>query len=281
VVGIRYVQARQAQTQAVQPHDIVLMTNGSLTTGSALGSMTAAPVLPPPTADGAWALWKTVARKFPGFGRPYVFDGRPDEATWESFTVTSQGSQFFDLMARFSGNAAGTGALVSLVDSSWRLSVALPHQPHFLNQPADVTVFWGNGLFPNKVGDFVKKRMRDCTGEEILTELLHHLRFAAEMPALLAAANCIPCLLPYITSQFLTRSAADRPDVVPKGSTNFAFLGQFAELPDDVVFTIEYSVRSAQTAVYTLLNLDRRPPAIYQGQQDAEVMSRAMLALQQ
>jgi hypothetical protein len=33
-----------------------------------------------------------------------------------------------------------------------------------------------------------------------------------------------------------------------------------------VVFTVEYSIRSAQTAVNNLLKLNRKPPAVYQGQ---------------
>jgi oleate hydratase len=104
--------------------------------------------------------------------------------------------------------------------------------------------------------------MSDCSGEEILIELLSHLHLAEHLPAVLAEANCIPSLLSYITSQFLTRAPGDRPQVVPEGSTNFAFLGQFTEMPDDVVFTVEYSVRSAQVAVYELLKLDKQPPAL-------------------
>ena len=186
---------------------------------------------------------------------------------------------FHSAQARSGFSGFSTGALVTLTESSWLLSVGLPHQPHFLNQPADVTVCWGYGLFPDRVGDFVPKKMSDCTGAEILTELLHHLRFEAELPALLAAANCIPCLMPFVTSQFLTRAPADRPAVVPPGSTNFAFLGQFTEIPDDVVFTIEYSVRSAQMAVYELLGLDKSPPPVYRGQDDAEVMEKALAAM--
>lgn len=279
VERIHYTHNQVLTTQAVLPHDVVMMTNGSMTANATLGSMTTAPTLDISTADGAWALWKTVARKYPDFGRPHVFEGRSDEAKWESFTVTSHSPLLFDLMEQFSGNKAGTGALVTLKDSSWLLSVVLAYQPHFRHQPADVTVCWGYGLFPDKVGDFVPKRMSDCTGEEILVELLSHLHLTPHLPAVLAAANCIPCLLPFITSQFLTRSAGDRPQVVPAGSTNFAFLGQFTEIPDDVVFTVEYSVRSAQLAVYKLLKLDKEPPALYKGQHDVAVLSRAMKTL--
>ena len=86
-------------------------------------------------------------------------------------------------------------------------------------------------------------------------------------------------MMPFITSQFLRRERGDRPQVVPEGWTNLAFVGQFCELPDDVVFTVEYSVRSAQAAVYALLGLNREPPAVYKGQYDPRVLYRAFKTL--
>src|SRR5271167_3067565 len=90
---------------------------------------------------------------------------------------------------------------------------------------------------------------------------------------------CIPLLIAFLPSPFLRRAKGDRPRVVPERSKNLAFVGQFCELPDDVVFTVEYSVRSAQTAVYSLLGLNREPPAVYKGQYDPRVLYRAFLTL--
>jgi oleate hydratase len=39
--------------------------------------------------------------------------------------------------------------------------------------------------------------------------------------------------MPYVDSLFMPRELGDRPDVIPAGATNFAFLGQFAEAPKD------------------------------------------------
>ena len=139
------------------------------------------------------------------------------------------------------------------------MSVVLAHQPHFLNQPADVQVFWGYALFPDRIGDFVAKPMDACSGAEILQELRGHLRFDLDI---FESANCIPCRMPYITSMFMPRLRSDRPLPVPRGSKNFAFISQFVEIPDDVVFTVEYSVRAAQMAVYELLRIDREIPPI-------------------
>jgi oleate hydratase len=154
-----------------------------------------------------------------------------------------------------------------------------PFQPHFIGQPDDVRVVWGYGLAVDKPGNFVKKPMYACSGREIMTEILGHLRIEAEAKRILDTSICIPCMMPFITSQFLRREKGDRPDVVPAGTTNLAFIGRFCELLDDVVFTVEYSIRSAQTAVYELLGLKRKPPAVYQGKFEPRVLYKAFMAL--
>jgi len=155
----------------------------------------------------------------------------------------------------------------------------VPHQPHFLGQPEGISVFWGYGLAVDRPGDFVKKPMSACTGREILTEILGHLRFQVAAPRILDSAICIPCMMPFITSQFLRREAGDRPQVIPAGSKNLAFIGQFCELPEDVVFTVEYSIRSAQTAVQALFGLKRGPPPVYHGAFDPRSLFKAFEAL--
>ena len=54
----------------------------------------------------------------------------------------------------------------------------------------------------------------------------------------------------------MPRDYGDRPLPVPKNSKNFAFVSQFVEIPEDVVFTVEYSIRVVQMAVYELLGID-------------------------
>ena len=78
----------------------------------------------------------------------------------------------------------------------------------------------------------------------------------------------------------MPRRLGDRPDVVPQGSRNLAFLGQFAEVPEDVVFTVEYSVRTALAAVSSLLNLEHLPPPVYKGERDLGVIFRSLKAIQ-
>ncbi len=47
---------------------------------------------------------------------------------------------------------------------------------------------------------------------------------------------------------------------------------KYCEIRDDVVFTVEYSVRSAQTAVYALLDIDKPVWPIFKGRYDLGVL---------
>src|SRR5208337_3958821 len=259
--------------------DKVIVTLGSMTEASSLGSMDSAPVLKRKPDGGAWALWERIAVGQPQFGNPANFSDHIEESKWLSFTTTLHDPTFFRLVRDLTGNIPGEGGLITFPESSWLASIVLAHQPHFIGQPADINVFWGYGLFVDKLGDFVKKPMSACTGREIMTEIMGHLRIEGDAQKILDTCTCIPCMMPFITSQFLRRADGNRPQVVPEGSKNLAFIGQFCEIPEDVVFTVEYSVRAAQMAVYSLLGLNRKPPAVYKGNHDLRVLFNAFLTL--
>jgi oleate hydratase len=279
VTQIVFERAGKASRIEVGANDCVLVTLGSMTEASSLGGMDAAPRLYGKDHGGAWTLWERIATGRPAFGRPSVFDDHIDQSKWISFTATLHDPSFPRIVRDLTGNVPGEGGLITFPDSGWLASIVLPHQPHFIGQPEDVSVFWGYGLSVDKPGTFVKKLMSACTGREVLTEVLGHLRIEKEAPLILDTSICIPCLMPFITSQFLPREKGDRPHVIPSGSSNLAFTGQFCELPEDVVFTVEYSIRSAQTAVYALLGLNREPPAVYHGTFDPRVLFKAFMAL--
>jgi oleate hydratase len=274
VTGIHCRRHDIAEVIPVHEGDLVFMQNGSMTDASSLGSMTSAPAPLTKVDSGGWTLWEKLADGRPQFGNPAAFNSSIARSCWESFTVTLTTSLFFDQMQRFSGNEAGTGGLVTFKDSNWLMSIVLAHQPHFLNQSPDVQVFWGYALFPDRVGNFVPKPMAECNGAEILRELCGHLRFDLEI---VETANCIPCRMPYITSMFMPRVHSDRPLPVPRGSKNFAFISQFVEIPEDVVFTVEYSVRAAQMAVYKLLDIGRAIPTITPHDKSTRTQFEALL----
>ncbi len=279
VERIAFERNGTAGQELVSPGDYVLVTLGSMTEASSLGAMDTAPVLGAKQDGGAWTLWESIAAGRPEFGRPAVFANHIDQSKWVSFTTTMRDPTLLHFIRDLTGNVPGEGGLITFPDSAWLASIVVPHQPHFVGQPEDVSVLWGYGLAVDQPGNFVGKPMSACSGREIMTEMLGHLRIRTEAAKVLETCICIPCMMPFITSQFLPREKGDRPQVLPETSHNLAFMGQFCELPDDVVFTVEYSIRSAQVAVYGLLGLQRKPPAVYKGKYDPRVLLRAFRAL--
>ena len=252
-------------------NDLVFITNGGCVENSTIGSQnTAAPYRPEIKEGGGWDLWRKIAAQDPSFGHPDKFCYDPELSNWMSATVTTLDQKIVPYIKKickrdpFTGKVV-TGGIVSVKDSSWLLSWTLNRQQQFRDQPKDQLCVWVYSLFSDKPGDYVKKPMRECTGEEICQEWLYHIGVPVDQIEDLAAnsANTVPCMMPYIDAFFMPRAAGDRPDVVPEGAVNFAFIGQFAETKRDTIFTTEYSIRTGMEAVYTLLNVDRGVPEVW------------------
>jgi oleate hydratase len=258
------------------PDDYVFVTNGSMTADTTYGDSNSVPELIRDKRDGSWRLWESMAKKANDFGRPNAFCGNVDESKWESFTLTMTGRTLLDRIKEYTGNKFGEGALMTWKDSRWLLSVVVPAQPHFAEQPPGVYTLWGYGLFGDVPGDHVGKTMDQCTGTEILDELLGHLGFEDIDDHVRRTTKVTTVKMPYIDAQFQRRVVEDRPLVVPKGARNYAFLGQFTEIPEGVVFTVEYSVRSAMMAVYHHFGVDKDIPPVYHGLADPKVAWSAL-----
>ncbi|UFS95864.1 oleate hydratase [Nocardia huaxiensis] len=267
------------------PDDLVLMTIGSLTENSDEGDHHTPAKLNEGPAP-AWDLWRRIAAKDKAFGNPDVFGGHIPETKWESATVTTLDQRIPEYIQKickrdpFSGKVV-TGGIVTVKDSSWLLSWTVNRQPHFKQQPKDQIVVWVYSLFVDKPGDYVKKTMQECTGEEITQEWLYHLGVPeADIPELAAnAAKTVPCMMPYVTAFFMPRKAGDRPQVVPEGAVNFAFIGQFAETSRDCIFTTEYSVRTGMEAAYQLLDIERGVPEVFNSTYDVRTLLAAATRL--
>ena len=271
-----YQRDGETTSVAVAPDDLVLLTFGSQAADMSVGSMTEAPRLQ--RAGRSWALWKRLAEGRPGLGNPDAFFGPAhiSDSHWVCFTVTTTGTEFLDLISTLTGSETGRGGLVSLIDSGWLVSLSVFHQPEIIDQPSGTYVWWGYGLFPERDGDFVKKRMDACTGAEILEEVLRQLRFDRQLDTIMASSICIPCDMPYANNIWTTRTRTDRPRPVPEGSTNLGLIGQYVEMSRDVAFTIEYSARSAWEAIHLLLQRGPAPPAVYQAQYDLKALFAAL-----
>lgn len=257
------------------PHDHAVLTIGSITADATYGSNDTVPELIRDRRDHGWSLWDTVSRKAPDFGRPMTFYGNVDEHKWESFTLTMHGRTLLDRIVDYTGNEPGTGALMTWVDSGWHLSIVVPYQPHFPDMPENTYTLWGYGFQIDHDGDYVRKPMAQATGSEILTELIGQLGFDDILDHVRATTDVTSVMMPYASALFACRATGDRPKVVPDGAENFAFVSQFVEMPDDVVFTVQYSVHAAMLAVYTLFGVGRTIPPIYRGLLDPVVAAQA------
>lgn len=279
---IQWIKEGQTGGVDLTSNDLLFMTIGSLTENSSTGDHQTPAKLDNGPAP-AWDLWRRIAAKDQSFGRPDVFGSHIPESKWQSATVTTLDERIPKYIQKickrdpFSGRVV-TGGIVTIKDSSWLLSWTVNRQPHFKKQPDGQIVVWLYSLFVDVPGDFVKKPMQDCTGEEVTQEWLYHLGVPVEdIPHLASTgARCVPVMMPYVTSFFMPRHAGDRPDVVPQGSANFAFIGQFAETTRDTIFTTEYSVRTGMEAVYQLLNVERGVPEVFNSTYDNRTLLAAI-----
>ena len=268
-------------------NDLLFITNGGCVESCTMGAQDKAAGFDPTIKPGnGWDLWKKIAAQDPAFGHPEKFCSDPEHSNWESATITTLDDkipQYIQKICKrdpFSGHTV-TGGIVTVKDSNWLLSWTLNRQQQFRDQPKDQLCVWVYGLFSDKPGNYVKKAMRDCTGKELCMEWLYHIGVPEDQIEELAehSANTIPVMMPYIDAFFMPRAMGDRPDIVPEGAVNFAFLGQFAETGRDTIFTTEYSMRTGMEAVYTLLNIDRGVPEVWGSTYDVRALLDATVKL--
>ncbi len=268
--------------------DIVFITNGSITESSTYGDHhTSAKIADEP--GPSWELWENLAEQSSEFGHPKVFYQDLPEKAWHiSATATIKNPAIEPYIERLTkrdlhDGKVNTGGIITIKDSNWMMSFCIHRQPHFKDQKENETIVWIYALYSNTPGDYIQKNVVDCTGEEITEEWLYHLGVPESLINKLAKQDSIntnPVYMPFVTSYFMPRVKGDRPDVVPTGSKNLAFIGNFAESPTrDTVFTTEYSIRTAMESVYNLLNVDRGVPEVFNSIYDIRELLKSMYYL--
>ncbi|KAL5356089.1 67 kDa myosin-cross-reactive antigen family protein [Aspergillus floccosus] len=255
----------------LKPDDIVVVSLGSVMSGAATGTNITPPSIEfmevDKDLDENWLLWLELSTKDARFGNAYNFCTRMSESRIASFTITLKNQDFFNRFVQLTGDKPGTGSLVTIKDSRWLITLKIPQQPLFPNQPKDVYVLWGYALYPEHNGNFVNKSMINCSGEEVFTEILHQLQFPVEK--ILRDSITIPCLVPRGTATLLPRACGNRPPIIPERMENIALIGQFVDIPDEPVVTQDYMVRGAQIAINELMGLNqsikkgKKHPAIH------------------
>ena len=283
-----YVKDNKEQSIPLTADDLVFITNGCCTDTSCYGDQTHAPDLSN-IVNGqgeSWDLWKNIAKqaKHDEYGHPDVFCSDTEATNWMSATVETSNEDIIQHIMNICkrdprAGKVTTGGIVTVKDSvnHWFLSWTINRQPQFRSQNKDTVLVWLYALHTDTEGNYIKKAMRDCTGEEICQEWLYHIGMDESKIKDYSknACNTTTCFMPYINAFFQPRKNVDRPKVVPEGAVNFAFIGQFAETPRDTIFTTEYSMRTGMESVYTLLNVDRGVPEVWGSQYDIRELLRA------
>ncbi len=283
-----YVKDNKEQSIPLTADDLVFITNGCCTDTSCYGDQTHAPDLSH-IVNGqgeSWDLWKNIAKqaKHDEYGHPDVFCSDTEATNWMSATVETSNEDIIQHIMNICkrdprAGKVTTGGIVTVKDSvnNWFLSWTINRQPQFRFQNKDTVLVWLYALHTDTEGNYIKKAMRDCTGEEICQEWLYHIGMDESKIKDYSenACNTTTCFMPYINAFFQPRKNVDRPKVVPEGAVNFAFIGQFAETPRDTIFTTEYSMRTGMESVYTLLNVDRGVPEVWSSQYDIRELLRA------
>lgn len=283
-----YIKDNEEQSIPLTADDLVFITNGCCTDTSSYGDQTHAPDLSH-IVNGqgeSWDLWKNIAKqaKHDEYGHPDVFCSDTEATNWMSATVETSNEDIIQHIMNICkrdprAGKVTTGGIVTVKDSvnNWFLSWTINRQPQFRSQNKDTVLVWLYALHTDTEGNYIKKAMRDCTGEEICQEWLYHIGMDESKIKDYSenACNTTTCFMPYINAFFQPRKNVDRPKVVPEGAVNFAFIGQFAETPRDTIFTTEYSMRTGMESVYTLLNVDRGVPEVWGSQYDIRELLRA------
>ena len=283
-----YVKDNEEHSIPLTADDLVFITNGCCTDTSSYGDQTHAPDLSH-IVNGqgeSWDLWKNIAKqaKHDEYGHPDVFCSDTEATNWMSATVETSNEDIIQHIMNICkrdprAGKVTTGGIVTVKDSvnNWFLSWTINRQPQFRSQNKDTVLVWLYALHTDTEGNYIKKAMRDCTGEEICQEWLYHIGMDESKIKDYSenACNTTTCFMPYINAFFQPRKNVDRPKVVPEGAVNFAFIGQFAETPRDTIFTTEYSMRTGMESVYTLLNVDRGVPEVWGSQYDIRELLRA------
>ena len=121
-----------------------------------------------------------------------------------------------------------------------------------------------------------RSRRRSAPETKSSPRLLYHCGLKDKIDQILEHSYVSIAAMPYITSQFMPRRIADRPQVIPDGCVNLAFIGQYVETPADVSFTVESSVRTAMMAVWGLTGLEKPEIPMYEPLFDIRVIAKSL-----
>ena len=153
-------------TIPVRAQDYVLLTSGSMMTNASYGDNTHIAEINRDTEDmGLFTVWKNLATRNKKFGNPDKFLSHIDKTKWMSFFLTVEDyPEFFERLEKMTGSKSGTGGGITFMDSGWEMSLVIYDRDYFPDQrEKNRDVLWGDGLFGERIGSYIKKPIIDCS----------------------------------------------------------------------------------------------------------------------
>lgn len=109
------------------------------------------------------------------------------------------------------------------------MTVCAVPSTYFKDQSEDITVLWGCAMRPNCDGDRSGKTMTECSGAEILYELVSCFNLDEVWDDIReTVVNVIPCHRRYGTSYLSPVNS--KLEIIPTGIKNFAVSGDFCRI---------------------------------------------------
>lgn len=267
--AIHYSDNGVRKTVYLNEDDICILPTDELADCETLGSFDESA----PREFGApYALWERLADKHPSFKNPAaLFDGS-DKNMSEEFTVTLSNHLLPELIDEVTCGALGVDGVIVLDNSSWKITVSAVPPSHFKDLSDETAVLWGTATRFDRNGEYVTKPMTDCSGAEILYELVSCLNLVEAWEDIReTVVNVIPCHRRY--DKAYLAPVASKLEIIPTGISNIAVSGDFVS-GSGSVFTEEFIVTTAKTAAYRLLGSKKR---IYRsGKSSASAVKRAL-----
>ena len=137
--------------------------------------------------------------------------------------------------------------LISFPDSNWGISLCVAPR----SAQEEGVVIWGSALYPDACGDYVRRRMNECSGKDIVSELAHHLHNEERLDEIIRdLEDAKVVILPYAQGAQISRQPhiLDHPDAF---TGNLAVLSPYHYRSEP---WLEQEVHDARDAVRTLMD---------------------------
>lgn len=190
-----------------------------------------------PRQEPAYPFWNRLAARRQEFAVDAV---DPAKAAEGFFTVKMREGVLADALPAHAG-------LISFPDSNWGISLCVAPR----SAQEEGVVIWGSALYPDACGDYVRRRMNECSGKDIVSELAHHLHNEERLDEIIRdLEDAKVMILPYAQGAKISRQPhiLDQPDAF---TGNLAVLSPYHYRSEP---WLEQEVHDARDAVRTLMD---------------------------